>query len=118
MVAADHNRGASQWRTVARLSDITETDLTDVVVDGRPVLIVRQGDQVMAFQGTCPHQFARLSEGTIVDGALQCPHHLARFNLADGVCTGGWKLPPLQRYEVRTCGDDVQLTDPLRALSG
>ena len=105
-----------EWRVVAATQDVLQAGLRDVQVGRRIVLLVGQGDQVLAFQGTCPHQSARLAHGSLIEGTIQCPHHLAQFRLADGTCTGGWQLPPLKRYAVRVEGDDVLLSEPLQPL--
>lgn len=111
----DNNESA--WQVVTSREQILEAGLRDVVIGRSVVLLIAQADQILAFQGLCPHQLARLSEGMLVGDALQCPQHLARFNLSDGACTGGWQLPPLKRYAVRIDGDQVLLPDPLVALT-
>lgn len=103
------------WRAVARLSELPE-GLSDVSIGRHLVLLLREGDRVRAYQGLCPHQFARLADGLLIDGALQCPHHLARFDLEDGRCGAGWVLPPLKRYAARIEDGAVLLPDPLTPL--
>ncbi len=40
------------------------------------VLVARLGDgQVVAFDGTCPHQVTELDDASIVDGLVSCPRH-------------------------------------------
>ena len=107
---------STKWRVVAAKSDVLETGMRDVQIGRQIVLLVGDGDAVLAFQGTCPHQSARLALGSLLEGTIQCPHHMAEFRLADGVCTGGWQLPALKRYAVRVDGDDVLLSEPLQAL--
>ena len=106
----------SEWRAVARLSEIPDPGLTDVELGRRLVLLVRQGQSVRAYQGLCPHQFARLAGGHLEGEELRCPQHMARFRLEDGVCTGGWALSALERYAVRVEGEEVQLQFPLHPL--
>ena len=113
-------RGA--WQQVATLVAIAPGGLVDVVVGRDLVLLWRaaEGDEVRAFQGLCPHEFARLSEGAVEEMAgdcwLRCPRHLARFRLADGACGPGWALAPLKRYAVRVEKGQVLLPDPLAPL--
>ena len=104
------------WRVVARKQELLQSGLREIQIGRRIVLLVGYGDQVFAFQGTCPHQSARLAQGSLIEGTIQCPHHLARFRLDDGACTGGWQLPPLKRFAVRVHGDDILLSDPLMLL--
>ncbi len=106
----------SNWRTVAKCSDFPSSGLMDVLVGRKVILLVKTESTVLALQGLCPHQQARLAEGEVQHGTLQCPHHLAAFNLSDGSCTGGWQLPPLKRYIVEVDGDDILLRDPLREV--
>ncbi|MEM9355854.1 MAG: Rieske (2Fe-2S) protein [Pseudomonadota bacterium] len=107
----------SHWRTVANYSDFPSSGLMDVLIGRKVILLVKKDATVLALQGLCPHQQARLAEGVVQDDKLQCPHHLAAFNLSDGSCTGGWQLPPLKRYIVEVDGDDILLHDPLQEVS-
>jgi phenylpropionate dioxygenase-like ring-hydroxylating dioxygenase large terminal subunit len=51
-----------------------------------PVALFRDADGVAkAIGGRCPHRFAPLGHGTVVEGALQCPYHGLRFG-GDGKC--------------------------------
>ncbi len=115
---------AGEWQAVGELARISDPGLADVALGGQLVLLVRLGDEVRAYQGLCPHQYARLSEGTLggaedwVGSWLQCPRHLARFALADGRCGTGWALPPLRRFATRIEGGRILLPDPLIALEG
>jgi vanillate O-demethylase monooxygenase subunit len=61
--------------------------------------VVRLADGVTVLPDACPHRFAPLSAGSVVDGELQCPYHGWRFG-ADGGCRfipalgPGAALPP------------------------
>jgi 3-phenylpropionate/trans-cinnamate dioxygenase ferredoxin subunit len=98
------------------LSDIPDNELHEVVIGRSVVVLVRRGNEVLAFQGLCPHQSARLAEGTLVGNELQCARHLARFRLSDGSCGAGWQLPALKRYAVRIDDDEILLADPLTPI--
>lgn len=105
---------------MATLEAFGSGNLADVVVGRELVVLVRRQSGVSAYQGLCPHEYARLSAGryeTDEEGEwLTCSRHLARFRLEDGVCPRGWRLPPLKRYAVRLKGDAVLLEDPLTPL--
>lgn len=60
------------------------TEPMRVVVLGRPYVLVRLGDgaAVSVFDDRCPHRFARLSHGDVVDGCLRCPYHGWAFDHA------------------------------------
>jgi nitrite reductase/ring-hydroxylating ferredoxin subunit len=59
-----------------------------LVVRGRhrPVLVVHDGNRVVALDDRCPHMGFPLDRGRIEDGILTCPWHHARFDVASG-CT-------------------------------
>lgn len=107
------SQAGGQWRRVADLAAFDARGLVEVEVDGTLVLLARDGGRVRAMQGLCPHQFARLADGAVKDGWLQCPHHMARFRLDDGMCGPGWVLPALRRYRVRIEDGAVLLGVPL-----
>lgn len=52
-----------------------------------------------AIEGRCPHRFAPLGQGCVIEGALQCPYHGLRFDGA-GRCVHnphpGGQLPDVQ----------------------
>lgn len=77
--------------------DLADGGMVARLVGGRMVLLVRQGERLHATDGTCPHKFADLSEGTLGDGCLTCPQHEATFDLRTGLpgAQEGWagRLP-------------------------
>ena len=106
----------TKWRTVASVSDFSRSPIIEVLIERSVLILIRHDEQVRAYQGLCPHQAARLAYGTVDDGMLTCPHHLAQFDLATGSCTGGWQLPPLKRYAIRIEDDEIRVSDPLVAV--
>ena len=107
---------AEAWTVVASVDDVAQTILHEVHVGRQIVLLVKVGDEIRAYQGLCPHQLARLSEGMLVDDTIQCPRHLARFSIDDGRCKGGWQLEPLRRFGVRIDNGEILLSLPLKKL--
>ena len=104
------------WQVAMALDALQDGAPRDVLIDRQLVLLLREGDQVRAMQGSCPHQFARLAQGQIAEGWIECPHHRARFRLEDGICGPGWRLPPLKRYATLVHEGAVLLPDPLEPL--
>lgn len=73
---------------------------------GTPIVVWRAADGgVRAARDRCPHRWARLSEGTVVDGALVCPYHGWRFG-GDGAAVeipqlgAGAAMPPTACVEM------------------
>ena len=57
-------------RIVARLINLPENRGVRVQTAAHPLLLVRVGDQVRAFQADCPHAGAPLEEGVICKGHI------------------------------------------------
>jgi nitrite reductase/ring-hydroxylating ferredoxin subunit len=67
------------------------TDLPDggcAAAAGERVLLVRHGNEVLAFENRCLHQDTPLHEGYVTDGTLVCPLHFWRYRLEDGRVVG------------------------------
>jgi phenylpropionate dioxygenase-like ring-hydroxylating dioxygenase large terminal subunit len=71
------------------------------VLLSEPVVMYRKRDgEAIAFTNICPHRFAPLHLGAIVDDAIECPYHGLRYNSA-GECVfnpdGDGRVPPGER---------------------
>ena len=86
------------WHPVGRLDEFTEVP-TRIELIGEGYVIVRIDGRLEAFADVCPHRFARLSDGRLVDDLLECPYHGWRFD-SEGRCAhvpalgAGATLPP------------------------
>jgi len=62
-----------------------------------PVVIFRNSKgKAQALYDQCPHRFAPLSRGKVIDGEIRCGYHGLRFN-GNGICTHNpWsdRIPP------------------------
>jgi NADPH-dependent 2,4-dienoyl-CoA reductase/sulfur reductase-like enzyme/nitrite reductase/ring-hydroxylating ferredoxin subunit len=94
----------------ASLADL-QTGMTAVELDGVKVLLVRDGEDVRAFEGTCPHAKAPLEQGALCEGRIICPWHMATFDARTGALLEPVAMRGLCRYPVEIAGDAV-LVDP------
>ena len=77
------------------------------------LLLVREGDDIRAFQGTCPHAKAPLAKGVLCEGRIICPWHAGAFDSKTGALLEPVPLTGLQAHLVRIVGGDVMVeTDP------
>jgi phenylpropionate dioxygenase-like ring-hydroxylating dioxygenase large terminal subunit len=76
---------ANQWYAVARSSDVKRKPVR-IVLNNVPYVLFRNDDSLSCLHDICPHRFARLSSGKIIDGTIQCPYHGWQFN-GKGHCT-------------------------------
>ena len=88
------------------------------------------GDRPFAVSNVCRHQFAKLGQGQIRDGCLECPWHRARYDVRTGTMVSGPKgrifgFPPYAKTVQASANAvaklrrfDVELRDGAIWLSG
>ena len=94
------------------LADLTEGAALRVVLDGRPVALVRFGDEVHAIDDTCSHAEVSLAEGEVDadECALECWKHGSLFDLRTGEALTLPAIKPVAVHTVAIDGDDVFVT--------
>lgn len=86
---------ASSWQMAALSREVGRKPLARTVA-GAPLALFRdEAGRIGALIDRCPHRNYPLSEGRVVEGAIQCPYHGWRF-AADGACVevAGCDLKP------------------------
>jgi nitrite reductase/ring-hydroxylating ferredoxin subunit len=73
---------------------------------GLRLAVFRDGDDVVALSGRCPHSGGALGLGWIEDREVVCPLHQWRFKLADGRCS---TIPGegVHRFRCEVRGEEV-----------
>ncbi len=80
------------------------------IPEGRPIkaklginqlVLVRQGEAILALHDTCAHAGGPLNEGKLVDGTIECPWHYSRYRPENGHVVGGPSVYDQPAYEVR-----------------
>lgn len=107
MVSRHAFRGAgTKWIQM----EPAETDADGSIPEGRPIkaklginslVLIREGDRILALHETCAHAGGPLSNGKLVDGQIECPWHFSRYRMADGHVTRGPSVYDQPAYEVR-----------------
>jgi nitrite reductase/ring-hydroxylating ferredoxin subunit/uncharacterized membrane protein len=101
-------RGAgTKWLTLdlGDLPDIPEGGPTKVKAGINTLILIRNGETILALHEQCAHAGGPLSQGTIVDGCIQCPWHGSRYRLTDGHVARGPSMYDQPSYEVRRTDD-------------
>lgn len=78
-------------------------------VDGEPVLVVRQGQNIFAIGATCTHYNGPLAEGLVVGETIRCPWHHAQFSLRTGEAEGAPALSPVPCFSVQREGSKFRV---------
>lgn len=108
MVSRHAFRGAgTKWIAL----EPAELDPTGAIPEGKLVkarlginqlVLIRQGEQVLALHDTCAHAGGPLSEGRLLEGAVvACPWHDSRYRMSDGLVLRGPSVYDQPSYEVR-----------------
>ena len=97
-------RGAgAKWIAVdlGGLPDIPEGGPTKLRAGINDLVVIREGDRILALHAQCAHAGGPLPEGTVRDGAIECPWHGSRFRLANGHVVQGPSMYDQPAYDVR-----------------
>ncbi|GHC99982.1 Rieske 2Fe-2S domain-containing protein [Zhihengliuella salsuginis] len=100
---------AEAWVDVGHLDDYDDGAPTVVEVDGEPVMVLRDGDEIRALHNTCSHLGGPLAEGELRDGCVVCPWHGSEFDLRTGAVQAGPASVPQPRYEAEVSDGHVRL---------
>ena len=99
-------RGAGTKWIRARAAELEEGQIPE----GRPsrpsseynqLVLVRQGEKILALHDVCAHAGGPLNEGKLADGVIVCPWHYSRYRMTDGQVLGGPSVYHQPAYEVR-----------------
>ena len=100
------------WHDAAAAADLCDSTPHEVRLGEHLLALVKVGDTIFAVDCVCTHEVAMLSDGYVEDGAIECPLHSARFDLATGKVLDGPAEKDLNTYPVRLNGETVQVGLP------
>ena len=95
------------WQRVAALVDLADGAALPAKLGNRRIALYRLDGKVYAIDDVCTHVLALLSQGFIENGAVECPLHGARFDIATGRCLTPPATVDLRIYAVRIEGGEV-----------
>mgnify|MGYP006281230613 CR=1 FL=1 len=91
------------WYPVSFLEDLPRDGPTAVSLYDTGLVLFFDGDgELHCLRDLCPHRAARLSDGQIVDGRLECLYHGWQFDGA-GDCQFIPQMLPDKDYPIRSC---------------
>jgi len=94
---------------VCSVGDVSDGGAARFVVEGRPVAVVRLGDDWYAIGDTCTHQKISLAEGEVHADRreIECWKHGSCFSLETGQPSSLPATRPEPIFTVSVQGDDV-----------
>ncbi|HBY97829.1 MAG TPA: transcriptional regulator [Chloroflexi bacterium] len=82
-----------------------------VYIEGEAVALFHTDEgQIYALENRCTHARGNLCEGTVHDGAVTCPLHDARFDLATGEVLSLPARRSVAAYQVKVEGDQILIS--------
>ena len=65
-------------------NEIKDNTMKPVRIKGRPILLVRKGNQIFAVSNRCPHEGCTFEGGILRDYLVMCPCHGWKFDIRNG----------------------------------
>lgn len=81
-------------------SELQSGERRSVFVDDIPSLVIRINDQYFVVEDVCSHDGQPLTNGAVVDCAIVCPRHGARFDLRTGQALCMPATRPIRTFRV------------------
>jgi NADPH-dependent 2,4-dienoyl-CoA reductase/sulfur reductase-like enzyme/nitrite reductase/ring-hydroxylating ferredoxin subunit len=100
---------------VAALDQVPVGGMQVVEIENTNILLLRDGAEVRALGGTCPHAGAPLAEGIRHGDRIVCPWHKAAFCIRSGAVLDPPAVDPIARYDARVENGRVLVSWPARA---
>jgi 3-phenylpropionate/trans-cinnamate dioxygenase ferredoxin subunit len=94
---------------VCALSELDDGKPLSVDVDGEPVVLVRQGEDVFALRDECTHAELALSDGEVTRQGIECFLHGSCFDLRTGAPSAPPATEPVDVFAVRVTEGDVHV---------
>ncbi|HEV7807966.1 MAG TPA: Rieske 2Fe-2S domain-containing protein [Solirubrobacteraceae bacterium] len=103
------DRGPEDWTEALHADALHDAQPLAVQVGDTPVMLVREGDEVLALHDRCSHRGCSLATGEVQDGAVTCPCHGSRFDLRTGAVLRGPATAPQPVLDARTLAGHIQI---------
>jgi nitrite reductase/ring-hydroxylating ferredoxin subunit len=101
----------TKWYAVAKTNELAPGEMMYVEVGKKyePVCLINLDGTFYALNDCCTHEDASLADGTIDGDEIECPMHGGAFEIRTGQPAAMPVVTPVQTYQVRVVGDDVQI---------
>ncbi len=95
------------WHDVCAVTDVPEDDVIAQVVGEREIALYEVDGLFYATDNLCTHGQARLSDGFLEDGEIECPLHQGRFCVKSGKAMCEPLTEDVKAYPVKVLEDRI-----------
>jgi nitrite reductase/ring-hydroxylating ferredoxin subunit len=97
------------WHDVGAVGSVEEGEVVGLAAGGQPIALFLNDGTYHALHDRCTHGDARLSDGYIEDGCIECPLHQGMFDIATGAVRQAPVTEAVRCYKVRVTGDRIEV---------
>lgn len=98
-----------QFHAAVQVADLASGEVRHVELRGREIAVYNIDGEFFATSDRCTHMRARLSDGYVTAGVVECPLHFGKFDIR----TGRALSPPckldLATYPVQVRADSIYI---------
>ncbi len=98
-----------RWLDIGAVEAFSEDEPVAVEAAGIQMAIFRLEDQLYALHDLCTHGVARLSEGYVEDGCIECPLHQGLFDIRTGAAKCAPVTEAVRSFPVRVRDGRVEV---------
>ncbi|PSJ44706.1 Rieske (2Fe-2S) protein [Zobellella endophytica] len=97
----------NEWIKVASLAEVPEDDVIGVMAQDRELALYNLDGEIFATDNICTHGHARLSDGFVEDGEIECPLHQGKFCIKSGKAMCEPLTEDIRTYPTKVEGNEI-----------
>ena len=106
------------WIDLGAADEFCEDTPVAKQAGGQPLAVFRLGDDVYALRDKCSHGNARLSDGYVEDGCVECPLHQGLIDIRSGAARSAPITTAVRSFPVRVVAGRVEVDVAEPAAAG
>lgn len=99
----------SDWFDVGAADDFADGEVAPTMAGSQPVAVFRIGADLFALKDLCTHGNAKLSDGYVEDGCVECPLHQGLFDIRSGAARCAPVTEAVRSFPVRVVAGRVEI---------
>ncbi|MDA0769586.1 MAG: hypothetical protein BZY79_02410 [SAR202 cluster bacterium Casp-Chloro-G4] len=97
------------FQKVGKVDEVPEGKSKVFEVGNRPIAVCNFEGKLYGIEDVCTHDGASFNASALIGCEIECPRHGARFDVTNGKVTDLPAVMPVETFEVRIDGDDIEI---------